>query len=38
MDDGMLLHVADLRQRIDALEYRLEEIRHISSDTVKANG
>jgi len=36
--DEMLLHAADLQQRIDALERRLEEIRHASSDGAEAMG
>ena len=35
MDDGMLLHVADLRQRIDVPEDRPEEIRHVLVEMLK---
>ena len=36
--DEMLLHVADLRQQIDALENRLEVTRRVSSDGREAKG
>ena len=35
MYDEIFLHVADLRQRIYALEDRLEEIRHVLVEMVK---
>jgi len=36
--DEMLLHAADLQQRIDALERRLEELRHVSPGDTEAKG
>ena len=36
--DEMLLHVADLRQRIDAPEDRLEEYRNASPDGAEVKG
>jgi hypothetical protein len=36
--DEMLLHVADLQQRIDLLEQRLEETRHASPGGKEASG
>jgi hypothetical protein len=36
--DEMLMHVADLQQRIDALECRIEEIRNVRSDVAEVKG
>jgi hypothetical protein len=36
--DEMLLHAADLQQRIDALECRLEEYRHASPGRLEVKG
>jgi hypothetical protein len=36
--DEMLLHAADLQQRIDALESRIEELRQVSPGAAEAKG
>ncbi len=38
MNDEQFLHVAELRQQIDALERRLEKIANVSSDIPDAGG